>query len=325
MLDRIPPCAVAAAAVILFAGSASAVIIDNGDGTGNTTAPPVNAAGWDHVGTVGGASGVYLGNRWVLTAFHVAAGDLTLDGVTYQRDTNVDSVRIENPGGQGLTQFTDLRLFKLADDPGLPKLEIASLGPVTDETVQLIGVGRDRAAALTPYFIDTDTDPPTWSTSASPDADATAAGYQWLGTRTKRWGTNTISDPDQIFDTDEPQAVNAGNGDVLSFFTDFDDTGGVTDEAQAAAGDSGGAVFRFNADTAEWELLGLMHAISFFEGQPGFDAAGTRSAVYGNLTWAADLSAYRDSINAVVVPEPATAAVLACAALWMATRRRRQA
>lgn len=39
--------------------------------------------GWDYVGTVSGASGVYLGNGYVLTAGHVAAGNFMLDGQTY--------------------------------------------------------------------------------------------------------------------------------------------------------------------------------------------------------------------------------------------------
>ena len=37
-----------------------AVIVEGGDGTQNTTAPG-NGAPWDHVGTISGASGVYLG------------------------------------------------------------------------------------------------------------------------------------------------------------------------------------------------------------------------------------------------------------------------
>jgi len=39
--------------------------------------------GWDYVGTVSGASGVYLGNGYVLTAGHVGTGDFMLGSQTY--------------------------------------------------------------------------------------------------------------------------------------------------------------------------------------------------------------------------------------------------
>ena len=54
--------------------------------TTNTTAPG-SGAPWNHVGTIGGASGVYLGafgdGYWVLTAAHVGLGNITLNRVTY--------------------------------------------------------------------------------------------------------------------------------------------------------------------------------------------------------------------------------------------------
>jgi len=52
----------------------------SGWGAGNTH------DGWDYVGQVGGASdasGVYLGNGWVITAGHVGALDFTLGTNTY--------------------------------------------------------------------------------------------------------------------------------------------------------------------------------------------------------------------------------------------------
>ena len=45
-----------------------------------------------------------------------------------------------------------------------------------------------------------------------------------------------------------------------------------------------------------WELAGVMFAIALFEEQP------TDSAVYGNLTYAADLSYYRDQILDIMTP-----------------------
>ena len=65
--------------------SASAVVHTTGDGSGNTTPPP-DDPGFANVGSTldpSGLSGVYLGNRWVLTAGHVGEPSFVFDGVTY--------------------------------------------------------------------------------------------------------------------------------------------------------------------------------------------------------------------------------------------------
>ena len=64
-------------------GAARAAVIAAGDGTGNTTAP-ADDPGWDSVGHAGGLAGVYLGDRWVLTANHVGERAITFGGITYQ-------------------------------------------------------------------------------------------------------------------------------------------------------------------------------------------------------------------------------------------------
>ena len=46
------------------------VVIRAGDGTG-AVAPPFDDPGWGNVGSIGNATGIYLGNGWVLTAAHV--------------------------------------------------------------------------------------------------------------------------------------------------------------------------------------------------------------------------------------------------------------
>ena len=57
-------------AVLLGAGSAAhAVIIASDTGVENTSAPP-GLAYWANVGPRGIGTGIYLGNRWVLTAYH---------------------------------------------------------------------------------------------------------------------------------------------------------------------------------------------------------------------------------------------------------------
>src|SRR5690349_5119823 len=50
------------------------------------TVPPGDGSPWDHVGSHNGSSGVYLGERWALSAHHVGPGDITLLGVVYKYD-----------------------------------------------------------------------------------------------------------------------------------------------------------------------------------------------------------------------------------------------
>ena len=54
--------------ILLSAAPVQAVIIEGGDGTGNTSVPAdsLGDPGWSNVGH-GNDSCVYLGNRWVLT------------------------------------------------------------------------------------------------------------------------------------------------------------------------------------------------------------------------------------------------------------------
>ena len=106
-------------------------------------------------------------------------------------------------------------------------------------------------------------------------------GFALLGSQSVRWGTNEI----------------AGSGTLggdAAIATTFDEAA-TEHEAQAQYGDSGGAVFAKNA-ADDWELAGIMFAIDIYEGQPSY-------VLYGNVTYAIDLSAYRDQIIAAVRPE----------------------
>ena len=76
--------------------------------------------GWDYVGQVNGASGVYLGNGWVLTAAHVGAGNFTVAGLSY---AFVGGSATSITNGNGTT--ADLLLFLL----GLDTCEITARAP----------------------------------------------------------------------------------------------------------------------------------------------------------------------------------------------------
>ena len=62
-----------------LASPAAAVLIDSGDGTGNTTAP-ADDPGFIHIGKRSQFSAVYVGNGWVLTANHTGVGAVEIDG-----------------------------------------------------------------------------------------------------------------------------------------------------------------------------------------------------------------------------------------------------
>jgi len=90
--------------------------------------------GWDYVGTVGGATGVYLGNGWVITAAHVdlSSGTYTLNGVTY---TIVSGSAVSSGSA-------DITMFQISSEPDLPVLSISSSAPISFSTqVVMIGYG----------------------------------------------------------------------------------------------------------------------------------------------------------------------------------------
>jgi hypothetical protein len=74
-------------------------------------------------------------------------------------------------------------------------------------------------------------------------------------------------------------------------------------------------VFRKNGSA--WELSGVILTVGGFSGQPDPGA----NAIYGNVTYAADLSFYRSQIVAIV-PEPSVAGVAALAVVLAAGFRR---
>jgi len=308
---------------VLLAGGTPAAAVVVSTTTANTSAPAEDDPGWANVGS----TGVYLGNRWVLTAFHVGAGDIRFGEQIYSPLAG-SAVRLHNPAGAGLTDFTDLLLYRLTADPGLPSLSISSTAPPIGAGVVMIGDGRDRQANETHWNVDTSTNPWTWT--EAPGEPGNYQGFLTEATSVKRWGTNLIENPDpryagSLYGDHDLIADLGGYGEVVSFYTQFDKTG-TAYEAQAVTGDSGGAVF-YNSGT-QWELAGLIHAVDLFSGQPPLDSQGESlpySAVYGNATFLSDLSVYRAEILQRV-PEPGTWAMLAglAAAGLIACCRRRQ-
>jgi hypothetical protein len=245
----------AALCAVLGAGPSWAVIIVTGDGTGNTTAPS-DDPGFDNVGSVNGLSGVYLGNGWVLTAGHVGSGPIEFGGITYQ----------PVPGSfqkltGGTATFADVALVRMAGDPGLPTIALATTTPTTGSNVVMIGRGLSRGAAA------------SWNGND---------GWGWTSPMVKRWGANRVSTTGiPILNTE-------------SMILNFDGPGpaAVSHEAHVAIGDSGGAVYWKSSGT--WYLAGTLFAALNFGSQPA------NTSLYGNATAAAEVSFYRSEIIAIV-------------------------
>ena len=304
------PLAVLSLAILaMLANSAAAAIIHLGNGSGNTMAP-ADDPGWDYVGEFKSGSAIYLGNRWVITANHLGSGStMTLLGESFNVVAGSEQT-LRNPPASGLTTFTDLKLFQIDRDPGLPPLAISQVLPEVGAEVVMIGRGRNRETDVTLFDIDTSAPSPIWN-ETSDLSQADASGYRYATGQTMRWGTNRIEDDTvyRAWDVDPNHNMNVSirigekSFDVVAFVTKFDDTGGTAFEAQAAFGDSGGAVFynNFPDEADAWELAGVIHAVDNSRGQP------YATAVLGNLTFFSDLSVYRDQIKAItsaVAPVP---------------------
>jgi len=285
---------------------AGAVVVASG-GPNNTV--PGGQPFFDNVGAIGLASAIYLGDGWVLSANHVAPSlpeSVNFGGINYA--TQAGSFhRLENPAySSTLTLLTDIVVFRLSTPPALPGLDISTATPMVGSQVMMIGNGRTQIGPPT-YWDRTEItgdSNDTWLETS--EALSNIAGYQTTGTHEIRWGENVVNADDFTANTD--------NGDVISFSTQFD-AAGLAHEAQAVSGDSGGAVFSYNAGT--WELSGMIHAVSTYETQPG----GTETAMFGAETAIADLSAYRSQIL-TIIPEPATAALAMLGGLALIRRRR---
>ena len=292
----------------------------------NTTSAPADDPGWNNFSTSGGY--VYLGDGWVLSARHVGYNSST--GIEFQTPTgpatfqlipgsyyhdygfawgnsrqyavsNPPPTMIQNEGGQNLTlsPYTDLQLFRINGDPGLPSVKIASQTLPNNSELRAIAGGNGRAAAETHWNVTGSSPPYTWTmTTATGDHQ----GYLSDGVGGKRWGTNRAADPtsnSSVFSgivsntvgvLPLSTAVGDSVRDIISLMTLYDKNGqaGTTQqEFQAISGDSGGAAFYKRG--SQWELAGIINAQLTFEDQP----SGT--AVYGNATTMAALSYYNQN------------------------------
>lgn len=253
-----------AARILILAGLAAfnltAHAMVDASSPANTNAPP-DGAPWANVGFINSAaSGVYIGNGWVLTAAHVGPGYIELDGGVYNFDGNWQ--RLTNSDGTA----TDLVVFHLTEFPPLAPVVLATSTPAPLSAIDLIGCGRIAGSpetSLVPY-----------------------TGFYWSAQGFKSWGNGKVSSGGLV-------VLDAGMGNVTLISTAFTkpgSPGATSDEAQAAVGDSGGGVFQHSA--AGWKLVGVVDLITVMPGQTN------NTAVYGDQTLSADIATYGPQVAA---------------------------
>ena len=201
---------------------ARAIVFSSQGNDANLSSPAGLNLPWDNVvqmqsrtGPIG--TGVYLGNRYVLTAGHV--GPLTSVKVGF-----VDYLLDSSPAVAIGT--ADMKLVRLASDPGLGGVRLNSNPSADGGAAHLVGYGVGRAPSSL-----LGTSPVTWGDSS---------------TATKRWGTNFVDGAIGA------ALVGGYTSDLLR--TQFNSNAGVN-EAALTIYDSGSALFRQIG--SDWYLVGL--------------------------------------------------------------------
>ena len=197
------------ASVLLFLGQSAEAVVLYGNDTGGTTdntVAPTNGAPWNYVARIdeNNASGVYLGNGYVLTANHVTGplASASINGSVYAIDQSYVPLQI---GG------ADIKLLRIIGDPGLAPL--ALMGSKDDDTgkgATFIGWGVGKGSEIRNQ------------------------GWNWGddSTQLQRWGENTTNS----------SYVTSDGFSMLA--TAFNRSGGFgEDEFSLSLGDSGGGLF----------------------------------------------------------------------------------
>jgi hypothetical protein len=302
-----------AVAVALAVSPSQALIVKTWNGAGtpaliNTTAP-ADDPGFHNLPT--NKTGVYLGDNLFLTAIHadtggsvqIAGGTFPIisgSAVTLTNPTSFGGSRVNSDGS--LTVNSDLRLYRVGVDvttglspeeldPAIRRISLASrLANTSTEQLTMFGKGFIRtingANTTNGQFhynsagavLNNQADWPTSAYRGFGFGDSAVQPRPW------QWGTNlrTTASPNGVVKVGQNLLLESpGFADTIGFAVRFDEAG-LADEAQGAAGDSGGPVFWKDGD--EWVLAGLMHGVYYGNGQPSV------LGMFGGFTGISDLS-----------------------------------
>ena len=315
-------------------GSAAWALIINGT-NGNTSAPTAANLSeitggssfnyFNNVGisSTGGASFTYLGDGWCMTASHVTIGNQYGHLAFSQNFDTQATLTITGNNSYGIaTPNVDLRLFHIDQVPDLPALTISNSTPTAGfgSASQVILVGNGVGAQVngggnplqyywnnvnvagngTVTLGSSTTTPPSSVTNPLPapfpnganPGTYQASGFMTAGSNTIRWGTNLVSGS---------ATISYSSFTDSAFYTTYNDPvyapfGAETYESQITTGDSGGGMFHYNTGTSQWELAGI-NVIS-----DSFALTGT--VLYGDSSFAVDLSQYKSQILSAIAAVP---------------------
>ena len=270
--------------VALFSlGDMAQAIVFFSQGNDANLTDPGGGLPWDNVvqmknGASPIGSGVYLGNRYVITAGHV--GPLTSVKVGFL------DYQIDNSAPIFIGR-ADMKLVRLATDPGLGSVRLNTSAISDGGSAFLVGYGVGRAPSSV-----LNTSPVTWGDSS---------------TAIKRWGTNFVDG------AISGAQVSGYTSDLLR--TQFNNNAGAS-EAALTIYDSGSALFRQIG--AEWFLVGLgayvqnsgySLASSQFNSNESDDSYFVRISSYSEGS---------NQIGMVGVPEPSSKALILSAIVMSA-------
>jgi hypothetical protein len=260
-------------------------------GSGWTQGDP----GWANVAhTAANLNAVYIGDGWMLSAFHTGVTDTTF----------IESGQTLNPipGQDFPVSNADLRLYRINGDPTLlsPTIKavtIASQPLAVNDQVMFIANGLYRDPTELSWTT-TGSNPATWTPAPGGcSGNNCFHGYGSAGYG-KRWGVNTVEDDQAVFGTSEndPNITVLVNGNTIANVTQYNKQsapcGSNCFETQVISGDSGSAVF--HKRNSVWELAGITANIYSFDGQ------NTTQAVYGDASAFVDLSSYYSQITSII-------------------------
>jgi len=275
---------------------ARAIIFYSAGNEHNTT-DPGDGLPWQNVVEVRSSSGitgsgVYLGNRYVLTAAHVGPTDFVR--VNNSLDFSLEPAEPLQFATPGMNP--DLKLLRLQTNPGLGNVLLNTASANDLGAARLVGNGVGRSGAS-----------PT-GTSPVPWGDASTAN--------KRWGENVVDN--RIFN--QTPSGSAYTSDLLR--TQFNTNAGVN-EAALTLYDSGSALFRFVE--SNWLLVGLGAYVAS-NGESYANPTALSGSQSNDDNYFIRISSYATAENVlggIVVPEPAALHRLVWAAgIYILSRRK---
>lgn len=212
------------------------ILFGTGNPSANTTAPtgPLAGSGWQYQGQFNGFLGTAIAANYFITAKHI--GGSVGDTFVFNGTSYVTGAVFPDPS-------SDLQIWRVSGSfPSHATLFSGTAASEVNLDLVVFGRGTQRGPVVT---VGSDSHPGGWLWGPSDSV--------------QRWGTNVVGsiETDPVY------------GKLVR--AQFDSTA-EPNEAHLSVGDSGGAVFVFNAGANMWQLAGINLAV---DGPFSRSAAGT--------------------------------------------------